>query len=189
MWFRNFRNILGLVGLELIFFTAAHTVLCFWFATKTVLTEQQCFICCWKVLAQCQGLLCFSRWPTQQVSWDVGKKLGGHRADPNWLRAYHKPYKVVFSNNTKEGSFSSAAIAERLTGHQDSCWEAVSDCLCIASCFPCSSPHLLNSLYLDPQVFLTFALCFLPQLHWGWGWVNDWASASWGQLKQEDNLW
>lgn len=117
-WFINFRNILVPVGMQLIFFTAAFTVLWFWFVTKTALIQQQCFICCWKVLVQCQDLHCFLLWPTQQVSWGVGKKLEGHRADPNWPRTYHKPYKVMFSNKTKGGSFSSAAFAERLTGRQ-----------------------------------------------------------------------
>lgn len=36
---------LGLAGMELTFFIAAHTVLCFGFMTRIVLVTQQCFVC------------------------------------------------------------------------------------------------------------------------------------------------
>lgn len=53
-------SVLGLVGMELIFFRAACTVLCFRFVAKTVWITHQRFSRCWAELAQLQGLLCFS---------------------------------------------------------------------------------------------------------------------------------
>lgn len=48
----SWRVILGLTGIALIFFMAACIVLCFGFVTKTVLIANQCFCCCWEVLAE-----------------------------------------------------------------------------------------------------------------------------------------
>lgn len=61
------RGVLGLVGIELISFTAAHIVLCFRVVTKTVLIRTNVLA----IAAVCQGLLCFSSAPK------VNKATGG----------------------------------------------------------------------------------------------------------------
>lgn len=111
--------------MELIFFTAARMVLCFIFAIKTVLITQQCFTCCWAVLARGQGLL-FLTLPPPQSRLGLGKRLGGHTArtaDLNRLQKYSIPYNVMLSNKTGSGEggrrvkLSKVAIARRLAGH------------------------------------------------------------------------
>lgn len=57
-------------------FTAAHIVLCFGFVTKTVLVTHRCFSYCQIVIAQHQGLLCFSLC-TPGSRLGVHKKCGG----------------------------------------------------------------------------------------------------------------
>lgn len=52
--------------MELNFFRADHTLLCFGFVTKTVLITHHCFSYHWEVLAQCQGFLFFLLRPPQQ---------------------------------------------------------------------------------------------------------------------------
>lgn len=61
------RGVLGLVGIELISFTAAHIVLRFRLVTKTVLIRTNVLA----IAAVCQGLLCFSSAPK------VNKAMGG----------------------------------------------------------------------------------------------------------------
>jgi len=51
---------LVLAGIGLIFFVVANMGLCFGFVLKTVLIIQGYFHYCWAVLAQSQGLFCFS---------------------------------------------------------------------------------------------------------------------------------
>ena len=58
------KSLLDLTGRELIFFIAAHVVLCFILVTKTVLTTHRRFSYCWRVFAQHYGLFCCSFWPS-----------------------------------------------------------------------------------------------------------------------------
>ena len=51
------KPVLGLAGMELIFFIEACMVLRFRFVTRTVLITHQCFSYCWTVLEPHQGLL------------------------------------------------------------------------------------------------------------------------------------
>jgi len=68
------RDVLGLPGMELIFFIAAYMVLCFKFVTKTVLITYQNF----------SYLLCLHKFKAFSVSHSVpqqvGKRLGGETA-------------------------------------------------------------------------------------------------------------
>ena len=57
---------LGLTGIELIFFLVAGMGLCFGFVLKTVLITEGCFPYCWAVLVLSQGLFCFSPHPTSE---------------------------------------------------------------------------------------------------------------------------
>lgn len=176
VWFRNVKNVLSLVEMESIFFIADHTVLWFRFANKTVLIKHQCFICCRKVFAQCQGLLSFLLWCPQQVNWSAGKKLGGHTADPNWPSKYCTPYSGMLSHKTEEGgSFFQCSLCL-----ETNCWwEVVSDYLCITWCFSWVFPlHVLNCLSWLLPLFLSP----IPL----WTAVSEWLDrdlpVSWGQL-------
>ena len=64
--------------IELIFFIVATMGLCFGFVTKTVLVTQGYFNYCWTVLAQHQGLLCFSPHPTSKQAGDAQEAARGH---------------------------------------------------------------------------------------------------------------
>lgn len=68
LWPSQHRNkgLLGLVGMELTFFTAAHMVVGFRFVTKTALVTHQRFSYCWTVLAQYQGFLFLSKQAVDQ---------------------------------------------------------------------------------------------------------------------------
>ena len=94
--------VLVLAGMELIFFTAAHTVVCFGFMTKTVLMTHLRFSHCWAVLTQPPGPFCFSHCPT---SLGLHKNLGDdttRTADPNRPKSYSTSHGVMFSNKTVE---------------------------------------------------------------------------------------
>ena len=64
---RCFISSLAVARMELSSVSAPCTVLHFRFVAKTVLITQQCFGCCWTVLAHCQHALFFPLCP-QQVS-------------------------------------------------------------------------------------------------------------------------
>lgn len=140
---------------ELIFFTAAHKVPCVRFVTRTVLIVHWCFRYCWKVLTQCQGLLCWEAIQPGELTW----------IDQS------NPYHVTSCLAIKLGGkfFRRSCCLE--TGWAAVClWEVVSDCLSFTSmgracfvpvfcfCFFFLSPSLIN---LSTQKFvwlLTFWL-------------------------------
>jgi len=76
-------SLLGLVGMPLTFFTAAHTLLCFVPGAETALVTPQHFGYCWTTLAQHHGFL--SNLPTHQNQASrlgVGQGAGrGHCLD------------------------------------------------------------------------------------------------------------
>lgn len=103
---------------ELIFFTAAHKVLCVRFVTRTVLIVHWCFRYCWKVLTQCQGLLCWEAIRPGELTW----------IDQS------NPYHVTSCSAIKLGGkfFRRSCCLE--TGWAAVClWEVVSDCLSFTS--------------------------------------------------------
>lgn len=113
--------------MELIFFTATSKVLCFRSATKTVLVTQS-FSCCWAVLAQGQGLLCFPLYePSSHLG--LGKRMTGHTArtaDLNRLKKYSTPYNATLSNKTGGG----VVPKQLLLGNWLGIGLLESDCLC-----------------------------------------------------------
>ena len=56
-WQRAGCSCVGLGGMKLTFFIAAHMLPCFVFVAKTVSIPYKCFGCCWAGLAQRQGFL------------------------------------------------------------------------------------------------------------------------------------
>ena len=95
-------SILGLAGMELIFFIAAGMMLCFVFVSKTALITHECCGCCWVVLAQCQGFLFSHPAPTASGP-GVGKRMGGNiarTADPQWPKEYPILCDVMLSNKS-----------------------------------------------------------------------------------------
>jgi len=81
----------------------------------------------------------------------------------------------MLSNKTGEGgSFSKVHVAQRLAGDLSAWWEVASICPCIISCVFFCFLSLFNCLYLNPQVFLAFALLILsPIMLWREG-VTIW---------------
>lgn len=75
-------------AIELILFLVSGMVLCFGFATKTVLRTSQCFICCSSMLIQ-QGLFCFSCFPASMVLHENWKRTEAN-ADKLIKGIFHK---------------------------------------------------------------------------------------------------
>lgn len=107
--------------MELIFFIAAHMVLCLRFVTKTVLITHQCFGSCWTVLAQCQGFLCLLLWPPRALavgwagSWDVtqlGQLTRVNQRDIVYHMTLYSPIKLAWASR-----FTKMAVGWRLSGH------------------------------------------------------------------------
>lgn len=74
----------GSGGVELIFFMAAWTVLCFGFVAKPVLIHQW-FGYCWKVLTQLPGLLVFTLCPQSEQAWG-GQETERRHSQDSWPR-------------------------------------------------------------------------------------------------------
>lgn len=69
------------------------------------MTAYCCFSCCLEVLAQSQGLLCFSHCATKKETGCAQVSLRGDTAwtaDPNEPKGYLKLYDVMFSNKGGE---------------------------------------------------------------------------------------
>ena len=113
--------VLGLVGMELVFFITACRVLCFSFVTKAVLTAHQCFSYCRTVLAHIKNFsVSHSAPPASRLR--VGKRLGrdtARTADPNQPKRYSIPHNIMLSNNTwgweGEESFQSNCCSQRVS--------------------------------------------------------------------------
>lgn len=102
--------VLGLVGMELIIFMAAHMVLCFGFVYKTVQKTHQCTGPRW---AQCQDLLCFSLC-THSEKAESGQEVGREHSQDCWphltmeysikyrLRKKKKKHRKKKKNKTKQ---------------------------------------------------------------------------------------
>lgn len=93
----------------------------------------------------------------------MGKRLGvdtAMTAGPNWLKRYSLPCVMLRNKNEAGGeSFSKVAIAQRspLVGRSE--WLPLHHLVPLQLCVP--PLHLLNCVYLDPWVFLGFALLIL----------------------------
>lgn len=99
----------------LIFFIAASRVLCFRFATKTVLKAHQCYSYCMFFTASRPSL--FLTVPSSDSGLWVGKKLGGDTsgtADLKRPKGYPMPYNIMLIYRNWGGSFSHIAVSPRL---------------------------------------------------------------------------
>lgn len=154
-----YEVVLGLAGMELAFFIAAHMVPRFGFVTKTVLVTYQSFSYHWAMLAQGQGFLCSSLCPLG-AGWggqDAGRGTAG-RADLK----YPKGYRDFPSHLTSRSAIKLRKASLQMTAFQNSyCLEtdwALRKWLPLHhySFFSLSSP---TKLYLSqPSSFLTFTL-------------------------------
>lgn len=172
--------VLGLVGMELIIFMAAHMVLCFGFVYKTVQKTHQCTGPRW---AQCQDLLCFSLcthsekaesgqevgrehsqdcWPHLTMEYSIKYRLRKKKKKPQEKKEKQnktkptqpKPLGVVFP---KQG-----LLGDWLVHHTAGGREGMT-AFPLPGNFYSDFLHLLNYLNLDLQVFLGFALLILFQ--------------------------
>lgn len=97
-------SVLGLAGIELVFFTTACIVLCFRFVTKPVLITHQCFGYCLAARAQCQGLFPppLSTTPPQQVGWKCWRSWQGTQprqlTQPDQYHMTTIPRDIVLNN-------------------------------------------------------------------------------------------
>lgn len=82
-----------MIGVELTLFTVASRGLCFGFELKSRLIIRKCFCYCWAVLAQCQGLLCFSYHLTSEEPERAQDLENGHSSSAysSWQQdvSYH----------------------------------------------------------------------------------------------------
>lgn len=74
---RNKSRILGLVGMELIFFIVVYLVLCFTFVIKTLLITHQCLTVAVELCLHRKGCLVLTPAPNTGYTLRMGKRLGG----------------------------------------------------------------------------------------------------------------
>lgn len=142
------------------------------------------FYCCWTLLSISRIFPLLILLLHQVNRPGVDKNLGWDTAgtgDPKWPKGYSRPYDVMFRKKKKKCSewfIQGSSCFKDLTSIWTSVctsvcmWKIAIYCLCItsfvvffwgeewgSSCFL----HLLNSLYLNPWVFL---LLFFPFTHW-----------------------
>lgn len=134
-------TVLVLAGMELIFFLAAHIVLCFVFLTKTQLLTHQGFSYCWTVLTQHQGHLCFSNCMTCKEFGRAQEVGRGHRLYrwPQMTKEISHTYKVMLSNKIsgKVGEMFMAIIFVFLSNFYK--WWALLSCKWLDICLPMGS--------------------------------------------------
>ena len=112
--------VLGLARMGLSFFAAARIMLCSGFVTKTALITHQCFAYCWTVLAQHQGLLCFSLCAFKWAG--CGWARGWQGAQPRlltWTGQRHTPYSFIKLSLSRPTSFPLSLFL----CPPPSCWE------------------------------------------------------------------
>lgn len=102
--------ILGLAGMELVFFIAAPVVLCFGFVTKEMLIKYQCFSYCWiQLVTASKSCLFFTLPPGNRAGLGVGRMLGedaARTAEPPWPKGYSSSH-VMLSNKTFQSTHCS----------------------------------------------------------------------------------
>jgi len=76
--FSEISCLLGLAGIDLIFFTAAGMMLRFRFVTKTVLLMHWCFSCSWTASRPYLFLILLSQW----IAWEWARGWEGSLAQP-----------------------------------------------------------------------------------------------------------
>lgn len=90
-------DVLVCAGMKFISITAAHIALCFGSVTKTVLVTHRCSSYCWAVLAQHQGLFCFSNCPaSKQADRTQPEEWHGHKSpelacQPSYIPILYSP--------------------------------------------------------------------------------------------------
>ena len=188
--------VVGLVDMQLIFFSAAHTMLCFRSVNKMVPITDQCFSHCWTVPAQHQGPLCSSL-PKQQAGAGQGAERG-HRQD-SWPKLASIPCNITFReqrdilcyNNTMLSNisgggwcFESNRCSE--AGWPSVCWwEVVSGHLCFFGFFFFFSSSLTKLSLSQPTS--SSCICSSNCLpcpagkDGGSGWMSWRLPARWGQ--------
>jgi len=95
--------VLGLAGMQLIFFIAASVMICFTFVTKTVWLTQRCFNCYLNSACTAPRTSLFPILPPPNSRLGVGKKKGADTsgtADPKWPNGYPIPYDTMLSNKS-----------------------------------------------------------------------------------------
>lgn len=117
-----------------------------------------------------------SQLPWQWVGWGA-QGVGREQNQDSWpqmTKGYPRLYGSMLSNKTSLGLLK-VPVAWRLTGQQSAGgrWWVTAFASLGAGFF---SLHLLNHLYLDPQVFLTFAVLILFPMLLG-EWSSDWVGA------------
>lgn len=92
-------------GIELVFFVAAYTGLCFGFVLKTVLMIPRCFSCCWAVPAQVKAFSDSFHAASQASRIRLRKNLGRGQNWSCWPQltegVFHM-YDIVFNNKSWE---------------------------------------------------------------------------------------
>lgn len=105
-------------------------ILCYGFVTKIVLITHQYSDYCWRVLAQHQGLLCFSLQPIlRRGSWGWARSWEwtqvGQLTPTSWreITYYVMPWSAIkVQGKEEEREMFPAMISSQVTGHPVICW-------------------------------------------------------------------